>query len=68
MNHRTPTYDSRLGFFNGEAMSPYLLRLFSQNVKIATMHPEITGAIMLTNIKLMISPPPSNSSPEVRRL
>ncbi|EHR96491.1 hypothetical protein SEVCU128_0228 [Staphylococcus epidermidis VCU128] len=30
-------------------MSPYyLLRLFSQNVKIATMHPEITGAIILT--------------------
>ncbi|WP_432760105.1 hypothetical protein, partial [Mammaliicoccus sciuri] len=36
------------GFF-GAAMSPYyLLRLFSQNVKIATMHPEITGAIILT--------------------
>nr|AYK27945.1 hypothetical protein D0Y80_l00170 [Staphylococcus aureus] len=35
------------GFF-GAAMSPYLLRLFSQNVKIATIHPEITGAIILT--------------------
>src|SRR5699024_6071645 len=36
------------GFF-GAAMSPYyLLRLFSQNEKIATMHPEITGAIILT--------------------
>lgn len=68
MNHQTPTYCHRLGFFNGEAMSPYLFRLFSQNVKNETMHPEIIGAIMLTNIKLMISPPPSNSSSEVRRL
>lgn len=30
-------------------MSPYyLLRLFSQNVKPAIMHPETTGAIILT--------------------
>ena len=30
-------------------MSPYyLLRLFSQNVKLAIMHPETTGAIILT--------------------
>jgi hypothetical protein len=58
MNHRTPNYSHRLGFFDGEALSPiYLLRLFSQNVKIATIHPDIMGAIMLTNIKLMISPP-----------
>nr|WP_305887951.1 hypothetical protein [Staphylococcus caprae] len=30
--------------------------MFSQNEKIATMHPEIIGAITLTNIKPMISP------------
>lgn len=36
------------GFF-WWAMSPYyLLRLFSQNVKPAIMHPETTGAIILT--------------------
>ncbi len=51
------------GFFDGEALSPYyLLRLFSQNVKIATIHPDIMGAIMLTNIKLMISPPSAENT------
>ena len=57
MYHRTPTYASRLGFFSGEAMSPYLLRLFSQNVKIATQHSTIIGAIIKTNIKYIITPP-----------
>ncbi|GGI38678.1 hypothetical protein GCM10008141_23720 [Staphylococcus capitis] len=42
-------------------MSPYLLRLFSQNVKIATQHSTIIGAIIQTNIKLMISPPSAES-------
>ena len=56
MYHRTPTYASRLGFFSGEAMSPYLLRL-----KIATQHSTIIGAIIQTNIKLMISPPSAES-------
>ena len=50
------------GSFDGEALSPYLLRLFSQNVKIATIHPDIMGAIMLTNIKLMISPPSAENT------
>jgi hypothetical protein len=64
MNHRTPNYGCRLGFFffDGEALSYYLLRLFSQNVKIATIHPDILGAIMLTNIKLMISPPSAENT------
>jgi hypothetical protein len=64
MNHRTPNYGCRLGvLFDGEALSPYyLLRLFSQNVKIATIHPDIMGAIMLTNIKLMISPPSAENT------
>ncbi|MGX0590061.1 hypothetical protein ACUW57_002334, partial [Staphylococcus epidermidis] len=39
----------------------YLLRLFSQNVKIATQHSTIIGAIIQTNIKLMISPPSAES-------
>jgi hypothetical protein len=51
------------GSFDGRALSPYyLLRLFSQNVKIATIHPDIMGAIMLTNIKLMISPPSAENT------
>jgi hypothetical protein len=64
MNHEPPIYGCRLGvLFDGEALSPYyLLRLFSQNVKIATIHPDIMGAIMLTNIKLMIYPPSAENT------
>ena len=57
MYHRTPTYASRLGFFSGEAMSPYLLRLFSQNLNNVTLHSTIIGAIIKTNIKYIITPP-----------
>jgi hypothetical protein len=63
MNTEPPIYGCRLGVFDGQALSPYyLLRLFSQNVKIATIHPDIMGAIMLTNIKLMISPPSAENT------
>jgi hypothetical protein len=63
MNTEPPIYGCRWGSFDGQALSPYyLLRLFSQNVKIATIHPDIMGAIMLTNIKLMISPPSAENT------